>query len=333
MLKALLILLLIASLGTFGAWQTYQNFLATPVSLPADGQLYHLAPGTSLREVADQLAELGVLEQPLLLVVLARLQGQSGRIQAGEYRLRPPLTPPQLLERLVAGRTVSHSLTLLEGWNFREVRAAVAANPVLTHTLAELDDAALMARLGLPGIHPEGRFYPDTYHFPRGTTDADFLRRAYRAMARVLAEEWQARAPDLPLDDPDAALTLASIIEKETGDPSERARIGGVFVRRLRQGMKLQTDPTVIYGLGEAFDGNLRRRDLRGDTPYNTYVHRGLPPTPIAMPGRAAIRAALQPQDEGYLYFVSRGDGTHQFSRTLKEHNAAVRRYQLKKSG
>lgn len=325
------ILILLVSLFLGWAWQDYRNFLDEPLTLPPDGLVYAVAPGETVRGIAADLAAAGVLSAPLYLRLHARQTGLAARIHAGEFRLEPGLTPRGLLELLVSGRTVQYSLTLLEGWTFAQVRQALASHPVLRQTVAELDDAAIMAKLGRPEQHPEGRFFPDTYKFPRGTTDLDFLRRAHERMAQVLAAAWAERGEDLPLQTADQALVLASIVEKETGIPEERAAIAGVFVRRLRRGMLLQTDPTVIYGLGEAFDGNLRRRDLRSDTPYNTYTRKGLPPTPICMPGEAAIRAALHPADGDSLYFVSRGDGSHQFSATLAEHNAAVRRYQLKR--
>jgi UPF0755 protein len=217
----------------------------------------------------------------------------------------------------------------VEGWTFRQLLSALRRHEAVRDTLDGLSDEAIMARLGYPGKHPEGRFLPETYQFPRGTSDLEFLRRAYDGMQRALAAAWQGRAEDLPLDSPHEALVLASIVEKETGLASERARIAGVFVRRLRRGMRLQTDPTVIYGLGEAFDGNLRRRDLAADTPYNTYTRAGLPPTPICLPGKAAIEAVMHPAHGTSLYFVARGDGSHQFSDTLEAHNRAVQKYQL----
>lgn len=324
-------LILVLSLSAGWAWQDYHGFLDAPLSLPEQGLVYQVRPGTHVRQIASELAARDVLQAPLYLRLYARLSGLAPRLKAGEYRLTPGLTPRGLLALLVSGRTVQYPLTLLEGWTFAQVRQALAAQPQLVQTLAGQDDAALMAALGHAGQHPEGRFFPDTYHFPRGTTDLDFLRRAYDRMQQVLAAEWQGRAEGLPLDSPEQALALASIVEKETGVADERARIAGVFVRRLQRGMRLQTDPTVIYGLGEGFDGNLRRRDLLHDTPYNTYTRAGLPPTPICLPGEAAIHAALHPADGRALYFVARGDGSHQFSATLEAHNAAVRRYQLKR--
>jgi UPF0755 protein len=325
------ILILLVSLFLGWAWQDYRSFIDEPLALPSDGLVYEVQPGETLRGIAADLAAQGVLSTPLYLRLYGRQSDLASRIHAGEFRLDPGLTPRQLLELLVSGRTVQYSLTLLEGWTFSQVRQALAAHPVLIQSLAQVDDTQVMAALGYPEQHPEGRFFPDTYSFPRGTTDLQFLRRAHQRMAQVLKTAWEARTEDLPLENPEEALVLASIVEKETGLPEERETIAGVFVRRLQRGMRLQTDPTVIYGLGESFDGNLRRRDLRSDTPYNTYTRHGLPPTPICMPGEAAIRAALNPAPGDSLYFVSRGDGSHQFSATLTEHNAAVRRYQLKR--
>jgi UPF0755 protein len=322
---------LVGSLLLAWAWMQYQAFLDTPLTIAPEGLVYEVPRGTSLAALARDLEARGVVDNGRYLAWYWRYTGQANRIRAGEYRLEPGLDPDGLLALLVSGRTVTYTLTLIEGWNIRQVRAAVAAHPVLEHTLGDADDAALMERLGRPGEHPEGRFFPDTYHFSRGTSDLEFLRRAMHAMDRELEAAWAARVADIPLETPYQALILASIIEKETGLAEERRDIAGVFARRLRLGMKLQTDPTVIYGMGERFDGNIRRADLREDTPYNTYVHRGLPPTPIAMPGREALRAAVDPAPGKTLYFVSRGDGSHVFSATLEEHNAAVRKYQLKR--
>jgi UPF0755 protein len=335
MLRRLLLrLLIVALLGTVlaGGWLywRYQQFLATPLAVGDDGAVVLVANGTGLRRLSDQLAVAGLLEWPEMLVLYGRLNGLDTRIQAGEYRVEPGLTPPGLLVLITSGKVVQHALTLVEGWTFDMALAAVRGDPVLVATLdPQLDADAVMARLGHPGEHPEGRFFPDTYLFPRGTRDVDFLERAYRTMAQQLALAWAARAPDLPYATPYEALILASIVEKETGLPEERQRIAGVFVRRLQRGMRLQADPTVIYGLGAAFDGDLRRDDLRTDTPYNSYTRTGLPPTPIALPGRAALDAALQPEPGNWLYFVARGDGGHVFSETLAEHQAAVRKYQL----
>jgi UPF0755 protein len=272
----------------------------------------------------------GYLDRPALyLEILARLDGSARRIRAGEYRLPAGMAPDALLALLVSGQVLQYPLTIVEGWSVRDLLSNLRNDPILLQTLEGLDGAEIMVRLGRPDMHPEGRFLPDTYHFPRGATDLAFLQRAMQAMDSVLAAEWERRAPGLPLETPEQALVLASIVEKETSLAEERARVAGVFVRRLQIGMRLQTDPTVIYGLGEGFDGNLRRRDLQADTDYNTYTRSGLPPTPIALPGRAAIHASLHPAAGDELYFVARGDGSHHFSRTLSEHNAAVRRYQL----
>ena len=312
-------------------WMEYGSFKETPLNFPPEGMVYDLKAGSSVASLAADLAARGVLEQPILLRLLARLNDQANRLKAGEYQIPSDTTPVRLLEILASGKVMQHALTLVEGWTFKQVMAAVRQQEALQRTLLDLTDAQIMQRLGYPEQHPEGRFYPDTYHFPRGESDVDFLQRAYRKMQRFLAKEWERRAKDLPFNSPDEALILASIVERETALPEERPRIAGVFVRRLQKEMLLQTDPTVIYGMGERFDGNIRRRDLETDTPYNTYLRKGLPPTPIAMPSGAAIKAVLHPQPGDELYFVATGDGGHYFSRSLKEHNGAVRKYQLKK--
>lgn len=305
--------------------------LDEPLAVPEQGFAYVLQPGTSLNSVARDLGAAGVLANPRALAIYGRWHGLAGRIKAGEYRIEPGTTPITLLDQLTGGRVVQHALTVVEGWTFAQMRRAIAADERLEHTLTGLSSDEVMTRIGLAGVHPEGRFFADTYYFPRGTSDADFLRRAYGAMEDFLADAWTGRAAGLPLKSPEEALILASIVEKETGEAGERPRIAGVFVERLRKGMRLETDPTVIYGLGEAFDGNLRRRDLRADTPYNTYTRKGLPPTPIAIPGPDAIRAALHPQVDGALFFVAKGDGSHHFSATYEEHQQAVNRYQKRR--
>lgn len=325
--------ILAASLGIGWLWIDYRNFLQTPLRLPSEGITYTLNPGGSTASIGRELTQRGILDSPRYFRLLARQDPNAGRLKAGEYRIPPGTTPPQLLDLLANGRAIQYAVTLVEGWTFRQVRKALEADDRLRQTLGGVEDGEVMNRLGRAGDHPEGLFLPDTYHFPRGSDDLGVLRRAMGAMDQVLTEEWVGRAEDLPLDTPYEALILASIVEKETGLAEERPQIAGVFVRRLRKGMLLQTDPTVIYGMGEAFDGNIRRADLRRDTPYNTYTRAGLPPTPIAMPGRAAIRAVLHPAAGDSLYFVARGDGGHVFSATLKEHNRAVRKYQLKRSG
>lgn len=311
----------------------FQQFLATPISLPADGLVYTLPSGTSLGRLARDLQQQGLIEQPRFFILLGRKLGVAARLQAGEYELEPGLTPEQLLARFVDGKVIQHELTLIEGQTFREMMERVHAHPVLEHTLTGSSDAEIMAAIGYPDVHPEGRFLPDTYHLTRGTTDVAFLQRAYAAMQETLQTEWADRAEGLPLESAEEALILASIVEKETGLPEERPTIAGVFTRRLQKNMKLQTDPTVIYGMGEAYDGNIRKRDLLTDTPYNTYTRRGLTPTPIAMPGADAIRAVLHPADGKSLYFVATGDGGHYFSSNLKQHERAVDKYQRKRAG
>lgn len=324
-------LLLVASLvaGWFGFG--YQSFVNAPLHVAEEGALIEVRPGASLTAVARQLEDAGHISSARYFVWMARLSDSAHQIRVGEYRLEPGMTARQLLQAMVEGRVQLYALTLVEGWNFRQMMDAVRSSPHLSQTLSGLTDGEIMGRLGYADEHPEGRFFPDTYHFPRGLSDIEFLRRAYRQMSDVLAYEWERRSEGLPLSTPDEALTLASIIEKETGQASERAAIAGVFVRRLQKRMRLQTDPTVIYGMGLDFDGNLRRRDLLADGPYNSYTRHGLPPTPIAMPGRDSIHAALHPAPGEALYFVGRGDGTHQFSATLEEHNRAVQFYQLKR--
>ncbi|VAX09790.1 FIG004453: protein YceG like [hydrothermal vent metagenome] len=315
------------------AWLTmdFRQFADTPLDLPASGIQYTLEPGSSVAKLAGDLESAGILENALYLRLLARWDGLANRLQAGEYHIDTGATPRTLLNQIVKGKVVSHVLMLVDGWTFRQVMAAVNNHQALKHTLESLSDKEIMRRLGHEGEHPEGRFFPDTYHFPYGTTDVAFLLRAYNAMERFIEIEWKMRDSGLPIKTPYEALILASIIERETALPMERPEIAGVFTRRLHKRMRLQTDPTVIYGMGDAFDGNIRRSDLRTHTPYNTYMNQGLTPTPIALPSPDAILAALHPAPGTSLYFVARGDGSHQFSDTLEEHNKAVRKYQLKK--
>jgi UPF0755 protein len=309
-------------------WVHYQTFIRTPVAIQGDSMVFEVQRGMGLRALAQQLVAAQVLPDPYAFLALAYHTRKGGQLKSGEYELRNGMTPPQLLDLLTSGKVIQYSLTLIEGWTFRQVLAALAADPVLTGDLLGLTDEEIMAQIGRPGEHPEGQVFPDTYLFPRGTAAIDLVKRASTRMEAVMNEEWPRRAEGLPFKTPYEALILASIVEKETGLASERPEIAGVFVRRLQRGMKLQTDPTVIYGMGAAFDGNIRRSDLAADTPYNTYVHAGLPPTPIALPGRAAIRAVLHPAAGESLYFVAKGDGSHAFSATLEEHNRAVRHYQ-----
>lgn len=327
-----LLLLVVLALGLGAGWLglEYQRFIGQALNLGDTEQSLSVKRGDTVGVIARRLAKRGWIAKPQLFVWMARIQGKAAAIKAGDYALEPGITPEMLLDQLVSGKVRHHSLTLVEGWDFRQLLEAVRSNEHLVHTLEGLSHEAIMEKLGYPGQHPEGRFLSDTYHFPQDSTDVEFLQRAYRHMETLVNELWAERDQDLPLESPYEAMILASIIEKETGLASERPEISGVFIRRLKKGMRLQTDPTVIYGLGEAFDGNLRRRDLRSDSPYNTYRHSGLPPTPIAMPGRDALHAALHPAPGNALYFVARGDGSHHFSATLKEHNNAVIKYQLK---
>ncbi len=307
----------------------YQRFLQTPLAGIDAPLQYDVASGSGLIVVARDLAGRGHIERPRYLVWHARRQGRADSIHAGEYLLTPGMTPADLLRKLETGDVIRYALTIPEGWTFHQMLRAILDHDKIRRTLDDLDGESVMAAIGAPGLHPEGRFFPDTYHFVAGTPDVTLLRRAFDAMAERLAEAWERRAVGLPIEDPYEALVLASIIEKETGAPEERHRIAGVFVRRLENRMRLQTDPTVIYGLGERYAGRITRDDLRTDTPYNTYTRGGLPPTPIALPGAASLHAALNPEPGDELFFVSRGDGTHHFSETFDEHRQAVRKYIL----
>ncbi|HEY4529653.1 MAG TPA: endolytic transglycosylase MltG [Luteimonas sp.] len=332
--RIVLVLFVLSALaaGAVGwwAWSGYQRFATSPLPGVEAGDNLVVERGDTLRRVVSRLREQGIdAGRDLEWRVLARQLGTDGRIQAGEYALEPGITARQLLQHMRDGKVVRHHFTIVEGWNIRELRAALARATPLVQTLHEVDDAALMAALGREGLHPEGRFLPETYAYDRGDTDVDLLRRAADDLDRALAAAWEARADDLPIGTPEEALVLASIVEKETGIAEERPLIAGVFSRRLRIGMRLQTDPTVIYGMGSDYDGNIRRSDLTTDTPYNTYTRDGLPPTPIAMAGVDALRAATRPEEGDALYFVAVGDGSgrHVFSPTLEAHNAAVRQY------
>jgi UPF0755 protein len=323
---------LLVLLGSaYGAWMMmdYRAFVDSPLSLGDEGLRYEVKPGATLTRIAHDLQSRGVIDTASYLVWLGKFEGTADTIKAGEYRFDNGITPKRLLEQIVNGETLQYAITIVEGWNFRQLMDAVHSNEYLLHTLSDYSDMEIMEQIGHPGEHPEGRFLPDTYYFPRMTTDVAFLQRAYNAMQALLEASWPDRSIDIEVETPYEALILASIVEKETALPSERKQIAGVFNRRLQKRMRLQTDPTVIYGLGLSFDGNIRRRDLRKNTPYNTYLHKGLPPTPIAMPGRDAILAALNPEPGDALYFVSRGDGSHKFSSTLDEHNSAVVEFQL----
>jgi len=318
----------LAALAALAVTWWYWRALDTP-GPAAEAVVVEVPTGASLARVAARLEQAGVVRHGPVLQWHGRLSGQAGQVRAGEYRFPVGSTPRQVMDQLVAGEVVLHAITIVEGWTFRQLRAAVEAHPAIGEKLPAGEEEALMARLGRPGEHPEGWFLPETYRFARGTSELQLLSMAHRAMVAALDEAWAQRAEDIPLETPYDALILASIIERETGLADERHEIAGVFARRLQRGMRLQTDPTVIYGLGEEFDGNLRRVDLRTDTPYNTYTRHGLPPTPIALPGRAALEAAVHPADGKALYFVATGrpDGSHYFSETLAEHNRAVARY------
>jgi UPF0755 protein len=327
-LLTIFLLAAIAVVAILGAGAAAWWWLDQPLRLAAPGVDLSIEPGTTPRGIAQAVADAGVDVPPRLLYEWFRLSGQSRQMRAGSYELERGITPRTLLRVLVRGEEATRSLVLVEGWNFRQVRAALAKADQLKPVTADLSDDEVMARLDRPAVPPEGRFFPDTYTYSKGSTDLALLQRALRAMDRKLDAAWSARASDVAIKTPDEALTLASIIEKETGKPEDRAELSAVFRNRLRLGMPLQTDPTVIYGLGAGFDGNLRKKDLQADTPWNTYTRTGLPPTPISMPGKAALLAAVQPARSKSLYFVSRGDGSSQFSSSLDEHNRAVNRYQ-----
>lgn len=332
MLKKLLIAsvcaaVLIAAGSGLWAWQGLKT-LEKPVTLE-EPVLFSLPSGTAFSQVARMLEQQDLVEQSLWLRVHGRLHPEQTRIKAGEYEFTTGMTPLDMLTAMVTGDTKHWSVQFIEGWTFSDMRAALARTQRLRQETTDWTDAEIMKAVGAEGEHPEGRFFPDTYLFTSSESDLDLLQRAYDAMAAALEEEWANRAPDLPYDSPYEALIMASIVERETGATHERAQVAGVFVRRLQKGMRLQTDPTVIYGMGDKYQGRIGKRDLRTYTPYNTYRIDGLPPTPIALPGREAIHAALHPADGDALYFVARGDGTHKFSRTLAEHQKAVREFQL----
>lgn len=329
--KLMLLILLLAAVFAIIGWLDYQRFADEPLNVGTEPVVFEIRRGDSLGRIVDGLAEQGVTEswRRPWWQALAWLQGSGRRLQAGEYRLEPGLSPRSTLAKFAAGQVIQHRFTIVEGWTFAQLRSALAALDTVEHSLADRDERQVMAALGAEGEHPEGWFLPETYLHTRGTTDLELLRRAHLAMREELDRAWRGRSPATAVDTPYEALILASIIEKETGRAGERREIAGVFSRRLRIGMRLQTDPTVIYGVSGGLEGRLRRVHLDTDTPYNTYTRAGLPPTPIAMPGRAALAAAVEPSDGRSLYFVSRGDGSHHFSETYDEHRQAVRYYQL----
>jgi UPF0755 protein len=327
LLKALLtlVILAVAAVAGYGAW-----YLGSPVRIRQYPVEVEIPRGAGFRAAVEQLEKSGVSMRRHEFELLARSMGKVRHIKAGSYEIAQPVTPIQLLQKLTRGDVTQAEIRLIEGWTFAQFRAALDASPDLRHDTKGMDDAQILERLRVAEKHPEGLFFPDTYLFGKGSSDLAVLRRSYRAMARHLKEEWEARDAKVPYRTPYEALIMASIVEKETGQAGERDLIGGVLVNRLRIGMRLQVDPTIIYGLGAAFDGNLKRNHLAEDGPYNTYTRAGLPPTPIAMPGLASLRSALRPGKTDAMYYVSKNDGSSHFSRTLEEHNRAVTRYQLR---
>ena len=312
-------------------WQDLQRWRETPLRAPDTGQLFVIAAGSGFTDILRDLHTQGLLRDlPWHVRHIARGHKDVRRIQAGEYRLRPDMKPEDALALFVRGEVVQHHLTLVEGWSFREVMRAVSSHPALSRTLPDQEPRTVLRAINTPWPSAEGLFLAETWHFTRGTRDIDFLRRAHQGLLSLLQREWSQRQADLPYASSYEALVMASLIEKETGRAEERAHIAGVFVRRLRLGMRLQTDPTVIFALGDRYDGNIRKRDLSVDSPYNTYRYPGLPPGAIALVGEEALRAALRPEDGDSLYFVAKGDGSHHFSATLREHNRAVDKYQRK---
>lgn len=328
--KILLVLFTLAAfaaLAAFAGYRYWQSRLEAPVALEAP-LLYEVPAGAGYHRVVSELVERDVIADAWAFRLLARLEPETlPDLRPGEYRLTPGMSGREMLALLGSHDVVSYPLTIPEGWTFRQMRELLDAAPKLAHRTRGLSDEEVMKRLDREGRHPEGWFFPDTYHYHKGLSDLEILRQALERMEATLDEVWAGRDDGLPLESPYEALIMASLIERETGAPEERPEIAGVFVRRLERGMRLQTDPTVIYGMGERFDGNITRADLREATPYNTYVIDGMPPTPIALPGRAALEAAVHPEEGETLYFVAKGDGTHHFSRTLREHNNAVNRY------
>ncbi len=314
------------------AWiyNAYQKALEATLVLQSEHIDYSIKSGSSLSAIIYDLANKKIIKQPRYILWYARLNGLSNKMKTGNYRLTSKQTTKEFLDDIFTGKVIQFSLTIIEGWSFKQLLEALNKHPQIKHTVVNNSKEEIMLKLDLAGIHYEGQFLPDTYNFPKGLTDIEFLKRAHVSLQSVLKEEWDKRAVGLLYKNSYEALTMASIVEKETGKASERKQIAGVFIRRLEKRMRLQTDPTVIYGMGDKYKGNIRKKDLLRDTPYNTYRRSGLPPTPIALPGREAIHAALHPAEGNALYFVARGDGSHQFSATLKEHNKAVIKYQLK---
>lgn len=327
MLLKLGLILVILAVSTL-AYQLIRFQMST-IALSVEQQTFTIESGSNIKSIANRLSHEKIINDPWLFILMAKIKGVETKVRAGEFRLVAGQTTAELLDTFIKGRSIQYSFTIIEGWTFRQMITGIENHSVIANTLKGKTNDEIMNALGYAGQHPEGLFFPDTYRFPKNTTDVDFLRRAYQLMQKHLTREWDNREADLPIKTSYEALILASIVEKETGDASERPLIAGVFTQRLRKNMRLQTDPTVIYGMGDKFDGDIRFRDLKRDTPYNTYLRKGLTPTPIALPGLDAIKAALHPTNTKALFFVSKGDGTHQFSVTLKEHNQAVSKFQL----
>lgn len=331
-LLGLVLFVLIAAAGIF--WHDFSRFADSPLRVQGADQSISIARGSSFKRIVAKLRTRKLSSAPAVYWrILAMRMGVAKSLNAGEYALPQGITPEALLKNMATGQVLRYRFTLVDGWTFKQVRAALARAKKLDHDSADLDDAEIMQRIGAAGKQPEGRFLPETYAYVKGDSDLDLLKRAHQAMHKVLESEWRDRRPDLPLESPYQALILASLVEKETARADERDRIAGVFTRRLEIGMPLQTDPTIIYGMGDKYEGDITWKALRTDTPYNTYLHKGLPPTPIAMPGKVAIHATLHPKKGKALYFVARGDGSgrHVFSTTLSEHNRAVACHQLKR--
>jgi UPF0755 protein len=321
-----LVFLLLASGVAAGAW--LYRYATTPSDVPEASRQFHINQGQGLSQIARTLESKSIIANETAFVILARVLGKSGDIKAGSYEVPGAIAPLALIQKFERGDFAKGQIRFIEGWTFRQMRTALDAHPGLRHDSQDLPYPDILGRLDAKEPHPEGLFFPDTYFFAAGTSDLAILRQAYSKMQDRIAALWPGRAKGLPLSSPYEALVLASIVEKETGVESEREMVAAVFVNRLKRGIRLQADPTVIYGLGETFDGNLRKRDLLTDQPYNSYTRRGLPPTPIAMPGEASLRATLNPAKRAVLYFVARGDGSHEFSETLSQHNRAVGKYQ-----
>lgn len=323
--KKLVVSSVIAAIGVGG---TFVYWAQQPITTEGDAIPFTITPGSGAHAAGQQIADAGVPIVPILFNLLARVEGKTSKIKAGSYELKPGTTPQRLITQLARGEFAQESLTIIEGWTFKQMRMAMASHPGLKHDTVGLSDKELMAKISPEFVQPEGLFFPDTYLFAKGASEMQIFKQAHTAMIGRLSEAWDKRDPALPYKNPYEALIMASIVEKETGQKSERAMIAGVFVNRLKTGMLLQTDPTVIYGMGDNYQGKIRKRDLEADTPYNTYTRGGLPPTPIALAGAQSLTAALAPARTQALYFVARGDGTSQFSANLPDHNRAVNQYQ-----